>query len=77
MADDLRLREITTGLFLGGKILKEVGFPDEWEYNPLIRYWEKDGYNSDCNGVKTRVKFLITDKSLCEMRRSNGKDSSR
>lgn len=69
MADGLRLREICTGLFLGGKTLGEVGFPKEWDYDPCLRIWEKDGYNSECDGVKTREKFLITDKHLHEMRK--------
>ena len=67
MADDLRLRGILTRISLGGKTLKEVGFPDEWEYRPDLRIYEKDGYDSECNGVKCREKFVITDKELCEM----------
>jgi len=67
MPDDLRLREICTGLFLGGKSLREVGFPDDWEYDPSLKIYEKDGYDSECDGKKTREKFVITKKQLYEM----------
>ena len=65
---DLRLREISTAIGLGGKSLKEVGFPDEWVYDPVLRVYEKDGYDSECNGKTTREKFVITEKQLHEMR---------
>ena len=72
MADDMRLREISTGIALGGKTLGGVGFPQEWDYDPLRCIWEKDGYDSECNGIKTRQKYLITKKHLCEIRGNNG-----
>jgi len=71
MTHSLRLREICSGIALGGKTLKEVGFPKEWEHNLLLRVWEKDGYDSECDGVKTREKYLITDKQLYEIRGNN------
>lgn len=64
----MRLREIWTGVCLGGKTLGEVGFPEEWDYDPLRCVWEKDGYNSECDGVETRERFLITKKQLYEIR---------
>ena len=72
MIGDLRLREIWTSVSLGGRTLGEVGFPREWSYDSLLCIWEKDGYNSECDGVKTRKKFLITKKHLWEIRGNNG-----
>ena len=72
MTDDLRLREIWTGICLGGKTHGEVGFPTEWSYDPMLCIWEKDGYDGECNGVKTHKKFLITKKHLWEIRGNNG-----
>lgn len=69
MTHDLRLREICTHIGLGGKSLKEVGFPDEWEFDPVLRVYEKDGYDSECDGQKTREKFVLTAKEIHEMRK--------
>ncbi len=68
MANELRLREICTSIALGGKSLREVGFPDEWQYDSVLMVYEKDGYNSESDGVKTREKFVITKKQLYEMK---------
>ena len=68
MPNDLRLRQICTGIALGGKSLKEVGFPEQWTFDPVLEVYEKDGYNSECDGVKTREKYVLTAKQLYEMR---------
>ncbi len=70
---DLRLREICTTIAFGGKSLEEIGFPDEWEYDPVLRVYEKDGFDSECNGEKTREKYVLTDKQLYEMGVKRGK----
>lgn len=69
MPHDLRLREICTDLALGGKTLKEVGFPNEWEYDPVLQGYEKDGYDSECNGEKTREKFFLSYQKIHLMKR--------
>ena len=69
--DDLRLRDIMTGLLLGGKTLEEAGFPNEWTYDPLMRGWEKEGYDSEQDGVKTKEKFWIPEKRLLEIKHRN------
>ena len=68
MEGDYRRRELMTLIFLGGKRLWDVGFPSGWTYNPVICYWEKDGYDSESDGIKSREKFLITNKHLHEIR---------
>ena len=69
MGHTLRLRQIATAIGLGGKSLEEVGFPNEWQYDPLLRVYEKDGYDSECDGVESREKFVLTLKQLYEMKK--------
>ncbi len=59
---DWRFRNIITSLAFGGKSFSEVGFPDEWEYNPVIRCYEKDGFNS----AGGREKYCLTEKEIYE-----------
>jgi len=65
----MEFRHLVTGLHLGGQTLAEVGFPHEWEYDPYRCIWEKDGFNSECGGVETRYKYLITKKDIAGARR--------
>lgn len=61
---DLRLRGIMTQIACGGKSSREIGFPEEWTYDPVCRGYEKEGYDSECEGVKTREKLFLSDELL-------------
>jgi hypothetical protein len=63
---DSRLNVVWTQLCLGGKTFAEIGFPEEWEYNVLTCCWEKDGFDSECDGVKTREKYILPKKVVYE-----------
>jgi len=63
---DTRLNVIWTQLSLGGKTFQEIGFPEEWEYNIATCCYKKDGYDSECNGVKSREKYILPKRVIYE-----------
>ncbi len=73
---DLRLREICTMIAFGGKSLEEIGFPDEWEYDWVLRIYERDGFDGECDGIKTREKYVLSEKQLCEMGVKRGRKAT-
>ena len=62
---DWRIRETLTLLFLQGKTLAELEFPEKWTHDPLRCIWEKDeGWNSEHNGEITQQKLCLSDYYL-------------
>jgi len=66
---DWKITSVLTGLYLMDKTLEEVGFPNEWKYNFVKRWWEKLSLkwkNSD--GEIHLDYFILTDEMLDTMK---------
>ena len=62
-------RELVTKLFFQGKSLRAMGFPHEWEYDPLLCIWNsRQTYTSMRNlELAEQVPFCLSDRTLREM----------
>ena len=63
------LNAVWSRIALAGKSFKEIGFPEEWEYNIETCCYEKDGFDRECDGEVTREKYVLPKKLIAESMR--------